>query len=191
MIHSFCVDSFNAWYDGESASQNADTVASRHGFARCNLLVIVPLGMLCNGSETTNLWYWLRPTHCGPRWIDSEVCYNYQITLSFEVLVDHKIHPAARAIRNGCENRRNTIVKQTQHVLERQGCGGRPPCAPSTRFPARAAPRKDGCPAGEAARSGERLKEACLCIARIYKKFKFFVDCCNFFLEGFFHSSFF
>ena len=88
------------------------------------------------------------------------MCYNYQITLSFEVLVDQKIHPAARAIRNGFENRRNTIVKQTQHVLETDGCGGRSPCSPSTRFPARAAPRRGGCPAGEAARSGERLKAA-------------------------------
>ena len=32
VIPSCCVDSFNAWYDGESASQKAGTVASRHGF---------------------------------------------------------------------------------------------------------------------------------------------------------------
>jgi len=76
------------------------------------------------------------------------------------VLVDQKSRPAARSIRNGCENRRNTIGKHTQRVLEREGCGGRSPCSPSTRFPARAAPRRGGCPAGEAARSGERLKAA-------------------------------
>ena len=87
-------------------------------------------------------------------------CYNYQITLSLDVLVDQKSRPAARSIRNGCENRRNTIGKHTQRVLEREGCGGRSPCSPSTRFPARAAPRRGGCPAGEAARSGERLKAA-------------------------------